>query len=244
MSRPAKRVGDFDKEKFSELLKMAKGNLKQADFADSVPMSRTYISSFINKQSDRPLMPKMLERIAAASEGRVSYEALLSASGYDPAKYTNNSTISLQKSSSQNEELLGSIIMGNLRRAPFTWTSGQSLSTPRLPFDFSISPIGNDIDFWHFSYMCIQRKDKFNLENLRLSTYGKLAEIPGLENAKITIVTNSVLVYNSFVNNKPLNLGIFLSIVLIDIDAFSIKSEETLFKPEYIPNDCQIRFNL
>ena len=47
MSRPAPLDHDFNKEKFADLLVSARGNNTQAKFADTIPMSPTYLSSYI-----------------------------------------------------------------------------------------------------------------------------------------------------------------------------------------------------
>ena len=87
MSRHVPLDHDFNKDKYLELLDKARGKRQQKEFAEAIGMSKTYLNMFINEKFDRPLTPKMLIKIAKASEGRVSYSELLDAAGYDPQAY-------------------------------------------------------------------------------------------------------------------------------------------------------------
>ncbi len=246
MSRPAKRSGEFNKELFAELLKRAKGEKKQAEFADSVPMSRTYLSSLINAQNERPLMPGMLEKIADASEGRVSYEELLSASGYNPNDYLNkkNEKTHVANYLFGEEARIDATIMGNLRRSSFKWINCVTPGSIENGYDLSIMPDGSDLEYWHFDYKCFKRLERVHATQARLLCYGRIAEQKGLEKSKLSIVTNSPVFYNNLVTNKPMNLNVYLSVVLIDINTVSVKAEEVLCRPSYIQENCPVRFNI
>ena len=187
-------------------------------------------------------MPKMLKQIAAASEGRVTYEELLSASGYDPAQYTAQNDNLSHKCELQDQNIFDAVIMGNLGHAPFKWSSGHDNSD----FDLCIYPVENNVRRWHFEYNAYKKNslNSASCDPIRRTTYGIIAGAQGIEYDKVSIVTNSRILYNHFINHKPVNLNIFLSVVMINIDNVSIESEEILVKPDWVPDDCQVHFKI
>lgn len=73
----------FNQDQFANLLrKINETYSTMTDFAKSASFDRTYISKYINKKLDNPPTPKILEKIANASNGVVTYEELMEICGY------------------------------------------------------------------------------------------------------------------------------------------------------------------
>lgn len=68
----------FNKEKFSDILsKINKTYNSMTEFAQKADFDRTYISKYINLKLDSPPTPKILSKIANASNGITTYEELM-----------------------------------------------------------------------------------------------------------------------------------------------------------------------
>ena len=73
----------FDKEKFAEILsKINETYDTMTEFATKSGVNRTYLSQYINKKLYNPPTPKILEKIADASNGISSYYELMDVCGY------------------------------------------------------------------------------------------------------------------------------------------------------------------
>ncbi len=73
----------FSKEKFSEILKKINNTYSNmTDFSANAKFDRTYISKYINQKLNNPPSPKILEKIARASNGITTYENLMRICGY------------------------------------------------------------------------------------------------------------------------------------------------------------------
>lgn len=77
----------FDKEKFSKQLKFVTQNINISDYAEKCGISRSYLSQYIGKHRDNPPKPEILEKIADASEGKLTYEELMVTAGYLDKEY-------------------------------------------------------------------------------------------------------------------------------------------------------------
>ena len=73
----------FSKDEFSEILsKINSSYSTMTEFANVAKLDRTYISKYINKKLNNPPTPKILEKIANASNEITSYEHLMRVCGY------------------------------------------------------------------------------------------------------------------------------------------------------------------
>jgi len=106
----------FDKKQFALLLKKAIGNNSIRNFASQANIDRSHLSKHLNKKFPTPYQPEKLQRIADASEGRVTYEELMMASGYIKSK---------------NEIILENIklVMGKMSYDEFSQAVGQKLGS-------------------------------------------------------------------------------------------------------------------
>lgn len=73
----------FDKEKFSKILNRIYNTYSnQRAFATAMGISRGYLSQYINQKLQNPPTPKVLEKIANASQGITTYDDLMYMCGY------------------------------------------------------------------------------------------------------------------------------------------------------------------
>lgn len=73
----------FDKSKFALIIKKIKESYpSQEEFSKISGIGRTYLSQYMNMKIDNPPKPKILEKLADASKGIVTYEELMQVCGY------------------------------------------------------------------------------------------------------------------------------------------------------------------
>lgn len=76
----------FDKNKFAQVIKNIKETyISQEDFSKKSGIGRTYLSQYMNMKLDEPPKPKILEKLANASNGIISYQELMEICGYSSA---------------------------------------------------------------------------------------------------------------------------------------------------------------
>lgn len=87
----------FNKKKFADTLEKINCTYPtMTEFAEKANLNRTYISKYINQKLDNPPTPKILEKIATASNGVISYYDLMiicdymSSSEVDISSYTSS----------------------------------------------------------------------------------------------------------------------------------------------------------
>ena len=80
----------FDKNKFAQILKEINETYdSQRDFAKKSEINRTYLSKYMNMKLDKPPKPEILEKLANASNGIVTYQDLMIICGYVKNEYEN-----------------------------------------------------------------------------------------------------------------------------------------------------------
>lgn len=72
----------FDKEKFAELLEVAKGDRSLNQFALHVDVSSAHISRLIRQKLLTPPNPDTIKKIASKANNGITYEMLMSAAGH------------------------------------------------------------------------------------------------------------------------------------------------------------------
>lgn len=73
----------FNQDKFSEIITKIKNFYGSvSDFANAAGVGRSYLSKYKNKRIPAPPTPKVLERIAEASNGITDYDELMQVCGY------------------------------------------------------------------------------------------------------------------------------------------------------------------
>jgi transcriptional regulator with XRE-family HTH domain len=88
----------FDKDKFVELLTLAKGNERSLNqFSNACEISPAHISRYMRKILSNPPSPDLLKRIAKVSAGRVTYQELMDTVGYSPESVDKPSSTKMEK---------------------------------------------------------------------------------------------------------------------------------------------------
>ena len=83
----------FDKNKFAQILKKINETYdSQRDFSKKSEINRTYLSQYMNMKLDEPPKPKILEKLANASNNIINYEELMKVCGYIKDDDNDNST--------------------------------------------------------------------------------------------------------------------------------------------------------
>lgn len=76
----------FDKNKFAQIIKNIKETYNsQEEFSKKSGIGRTYLSQYMNMKLDEPPKPKILEKLANASNDIISYNELMNICGYTDA---------------------------------------------------------------------------------------------------------------------------------------------------------------
>lgn len=87
----------FDKNKFAQILKKINETYNsQRDFAKKSGINRTYLSQYMNMKLEEPPKPKILEKIANASNNITNYEELMFICGYTD-NFLNNQYLEMKK---------------------------------------------------------------------------------------------------------------------------------------------------
>ena len=73
----------FDKNKFAKIIKNIKETyISQEEFSQKSEIGRTYLSQYMNMKLNEPPKPKILKKLADASNGITTYEELMIVCGY------------------------------------------------------------------------------------------------------------------------------------------------------------------
>lgn len=73
----------FDKNNFANIIKNIKELYNsQEEFSEKSEIGRTYLSQYMNMKLNEPPQPKILQKLADASKGLVSYDELMTICGY------------------------------------------------------------------------------------------------------------------------------------------------------------------
>ncbi|MCK8824696.1 hypothetical protein [Fuchsiella alkaliacetigena] len=108
-------MNGFNRDRFKKLIEKAQGDREQMEFAKESDLPLSYISHAINKEVYTPPAPRVLKRIADASQNNVTYEDLMDAAGYldGVAKIEFNNKISkLEQKIGQLEEKVAELEKG------------------------------------------------------------------------------------------------------------------------------------
>ncbi len=210
---------NFDKTKFSILVKRAIGSGKQKDFAQKIQLSPEHLSRIINSKYDKPPSIETIKKIAKNALNDVTYFELLESAGY-ASKQDIPDNFSLPEQPVIEKFMSGTILTA-LQNIHVPWT----LETDNKEgiYNLSISLNQGFFKRWYFFYLNSAnqelRKNQFNSYYLRLI-------FECLEPTdKISFVTSLDEEYKLYMERTPNNLNLNLSIILIDEPNLSIKTE-------------------
>lgn len=108
----------FDKKKFREVLRIARGKRDNQQYADESGVSRTYISNYMNLKRESPPSVEVLKMLASAAHNGVSFQDFMVAAGYIQAPTPEKNTSDSQRVFSEFFEAINMVKIPLLGRIP------------------------------------------------------------------------------------------------------------------------------
>lgn len=96
----------FDKEKFKELVILARGDRTNQQYSDDSGVSRAYISGYINKKIDNAPTPEVIKRLASCALNGITYEDFMKAAGHIKDTLNNQDELVLTAKDNKDVEKL------------------------------------------------------------------------------------------------------------------------------------------
>lgn len=213
---------NFDKFKFSILIKRAVGSAKQKDFAEKIQLSPEHLSRIINAKFNTPPAIETIKKIATNAMNGVTYFELLEAAGY-ATKDNIPDNFTLPRLPAVEKFISGTILTA-LQNINIPWT----LKTDNKEgiYNLSISFTQGLLRHWYFLFLNSTneeiRKNQFSAHYLKL-IFEYLEPTD-----KISFVTSIDDEYLLYIERTPNNLNLNLSIILINESSLSVKTEQWL----------------
>lgn len=177
---------EFDKARFSEILKQATGARSNVEFARDAELSVSYLSRYINQKVDTAPTLGTLKKIANAAKG-VSYAELLEASGYDVSKYDADE---MDFATGNAEWSPMNALLPALSKATYNWKFVDPIGVNGGPI--SVKADGSPFDMWYFIPVT---KESVAKEDIIAVLGSKAAEVMSPE-SKVTFLTASKEVFD------------------------------------------------
>lgn len=226
MSKKVKTEHYFNRQQLSDLLVLAQGVRTRTQFAKDCGISLPHLSNCINGRITTPPIPSTLKKIADCAANQVSFAELLDAAGYNVAAYIHDPSRKLLSSNiklTQDEfKRIGlGIITVALAHSAYEWTA-IAKKTPGT--DLSVEVKGENPIQWSFQFLTNvpppnPRKAEFD----RLwAYYARLALTSTGKRFMHSFVTESPELFDLLVENPPIALAMYVSVVLIDTTTLSI----------------------
>jgi len=204
----------FDKSALSLLIKKALGNRTQKSFAEDIQLSKEHLSRLITQKRESPPTINTLVKIAANSQNTVSLKELLSACGYDPNIVVVPTVFNHMKDALQ-------LASKNLPYV-FSYLPCKNTDFYQMILHFSDGPI----HCWYFHFLsentfaAAQQEHTTNFLHLISS---KMESID-----KISFVTSIPMLFQYYLEHRPYNLDLNLSLILINERTLTISKETVL----------------
>ena len=150
----------FNVDEFKKVIVKARGERSQAQFCADCDLSYAYMNKYANgKMTDAPTI-QTLKKIALATT-LVSYEELLSAAGYDPAKYKNDRPVGAAR-----KDLIYPVILG-MANSPYDWKIESKGYQDGEPFEILVEK--QEVKNWFFVPVTKKDISKEEIQNILLS---------------------------------------------------------------------------
>ncbi len=204
----------FDKAALSLLIKRALGNRTQKSFAEDIQLSKEHLSRLITQKRNTPPTVDTLSKIAANSQNMVSIEELLSVCGYDSNIIVVPAAV---------KHMMDALQLA-FRSLPYTFSYLHCKNTDfyQLVLQFSDGPIRH----WYFHFLS---ETTFKMADHELvANYLYLISSRTEPENKISFVTLLPLLYQYYMEHRPYNLNLNLSLILINENALTISKEMVL----------------
>ena len=222
----------FIKNYFGDYLQKIKGNLTIREFASCCDVSRDHMAKMLSGYNDYPPHLLTLKKIAAYTcKLGYSFEEIASAAGYSQEDLVlfNSKTPSSEIDKKKN---FTGIIMQSLSSLTVSWIFLPENSLPlcNSPLSVNLGVCVSDNN-WYFSYLSeesVLRKNKLlmdkQIDDILIAMFS--SKFP--DNSKLSLVTDSVFLYDLLVSLKPQMLALKVSVILVDLKNNCVLKEENL----------------
>lgn len=211
----------FDPAALAALLKKAQGTKTQCQFAKEIGMSDSHYNRLVRMNRKVPPTIQSLNRIAQVST-EVSLSELLSVCGYEVENARCSSLDTPHALSNHMTKKYTSILLSVLESLPYEWTLKKDSPLFPLSVAFTNGPIKN----MHFIY--VEDVSPKTLPRLLIPIYYQLLFLRLEEGTQVFFVTRKEELYKALTSQKPVNLSLSLSALLLNEEHFEIAKEETL----------------
>lgn len=201
----------FDKEALSQLIIKALGNRTQKSFAEDIQLSKEHLSRLIKQKRDTPPTVDTLSKIATNSQNMVSIEELLFVCGYDSNTVVVPAAV---------KHMMDALLLA-FRSFPykFSYLPCKNTDFYQLILQFSTG----DIHRWHFHFLS---EATYKMADQELTAnYLHLISNQTEPEDKISFVTSLPFLYQYYIEHRPYNLNLNLSLVLINEKTLTISKE-------------------
>lgn len=212
----------FEKAAFAALLKKAKGNRTQAQFATEIQISKEHLSRMMNQKYDTAPSLETILRISQQTT-EVSYQELMQAAGYD-GKGTGNKSYPAPAVKNADSKLLTATILASLPQLNVAWAVGKSTISNNCDLFIQLSDC--PLKAWYF--LCMNNVVEHIIRDQFESNYLKLIFEELEPDAKYSFVTASASEYEKYISYIPRNLAVNLSVILVNTNTIQIVSETLL----------------
>jgi len=242
MSKTVKQDHELNKGRLADLITLAQGGRTQKQFSEDCGLSKSYICRFLGGKFDKPPIPSTLKKIAATAANNVTYKDLLDAAGYDSDKYTASSAVIQEHAAF--EKLALATVTSSLSQSNISWTATPSGKRSLADFKINITE-SSIIKEWWFTF---KHEDSLSsdVNSVRqiFYYYGMLACRQIETGMKISIVTDSASLFDTYVQIAPYSLPILISIILVDTRKMSVIKEQYVPSALEVDNEIKEKFHL
>jgi len=227
---------NYDNIKLGQLIRTAKGTLSNKTFATKLGISEAYLSRLLNaKQKSKPSID-LLAKIVINTSTNINYNDLLEAAGYPLLSNQQNFTIP-----NIDYKFIQGTLFTALQSTDFSFPFS-IMPKPINMFNLSVTVKDKLIQKWHFLFLGFVnptiRENQFNTYYLNILFSSNLLH------DKISFVTGLEEEYYYYLNHKPQNLNLNLSIILVDEKNLSIISEDWIASSPDIEDLSRYSFKL
>ena len=223
-------MATFEPMVFAALLRKAIGNRTVNQFAKDTGLSRYQISRRLSASLESPPRKTTLVRIALNAQGGVTYEDLLSASGYAEESLREGAG---RKAPAEDEARRAkAAVLANI--SDLDKLCRLTSDTPKIPCDFELL-LGEEPSLrWDFS--CIPGEvNRIEVEKAIDDHYLSLLYTRLGSYFKMSFLTKSEDIFNTCLQKKPENLSANVSVILYEDESLSVLKEEEISRSSTDP---------
>ena len=228
MSKTVKTERSIDTARFIDLLTKAQGDRTRTQFAKDCGISLPHLSKFFNNRTEKPPIPSTLKKIADHAANGVTYEELLDAVGYNVEAYAKAPARKLLspnlKLTTEEIKRIGfAVITSALAQSHYSWSMDGSARANLYDLRINIKDEQHPTR-WFFQFLTERPTpypERAKIERL-YAYYAHLTVAPTGQRILHSFVTASPELFDLLVENPPLALAMYISVILIDPTTLSI----------------------